>query len=420
MENNLRRLMLDPNLLPLNKQTLLSNIAAQAAILNMPCYLVGGFARDLLLQKPVNDLDVIVEGNAIELGDELVKKYGGKLTAHRKFGTAVWFLPSDDLETSDTSQTLDLITARSETYEHAGALPTIKLSTIEDDICRRDFTINAMALCLDAGQFGELIDLLDGQNDLAQGAIRILHPRSFIDDPTRILRAVRYEQRYGFKIEPDTLKLINQESFDVLSKLSGERIRHEFDLIFEEKNAALMLSRLKDLDVLNIFNLPDFNGKYSGLLDSEPPVEFDIFADRVLLGYLLWFMDSSKDLIHFLSKRFDFTLELTAAALSAIQLKKDLPLFKDAKPSAWTFHLERFPLLSIYTLWLVTNESALSEFLVKWRHVKSNITGDDLKARRIPQGPKYKEILSKLRAAWLDGDVDSAAQELSLFETWIK
>ncbi len=414
MEKNLRRLMLDPNLIPPHKQTLLANIAAQSASMQMPCYLVGGFARDLLLQKPVNDLDVIVEGNAIQLGDELVRKYGGKLTAHQKFFTAIWHLPSD---TSDTSDTLDLITARVESYKQAGALPTVKPAAIEDDIARRDFTINAMAICLDAEHFGDLIDLLGGQNDLAQGLIRVLHPRSFVDDPTRIFRAVRYEQRYGFTIEPDTLELIDQEAIEALSKLSGERIRHEFDLIFEEDNAAAMLFRLKELGILDVFNLPEFNGDYASLLNSKPPDEFDISADRVLLGYLLWLMDTSKDLIHSLSRRFDFTLELTAGLLSIIQLKKDLPLFKDAKPSAWTFLLERHPFISIYVLWLVTNESALKDFLVKWQYIKANITGDDLKLRNIPTGPRYKEILSKLRAAWLDGEVKNENEEQELLIT---
>jgi tRNA nucleotidyltransferase (CCA-adding enzyme) len=417
MEMNLSRLMLDPNLLPPARQTLLSNIAAQAESMKMPCYLVGGFVRDLLLQKPVNDLDVIVEGNAIQLGDELVGKYGGKLTAHQKFGTAVWSLPDNLTPDSSTPDTLDLITARAETYQHPGALPTVKPSVIEDDIARRDFTINAMAVRLDGEHFGELIDLLDGQDDLARGMIRVLHPHSFMDDPTRIFRAVRYEQRYGFKMDDATLNLINRESFDVLAKLSGERIRHEFDLIFEEQNAALMLSRLKALGALNVLNLPEFHTKYAGLLNSEIPAEFDLPADRALLGYLLWLIDQPKDTIHVLSKRFDFTLELSADAIAAVKLKKDLPMFKDAKPSAWTFQLERFPPASIYALWLVTKESALNEFLVKWRYIKANITGDDLKTRGIPPGPKYKEILSHLRAAWLDGEVQNENEELEVLNT---
>jgi tRNA nucleotidyltransferase (CCA-adding enzyme) len=408
MQNdNPRRLTFDFDLLQPGRQNLLSDIAAQASSLGMPCYLVGGFVRDLILQKPVNDLDVIVEGNAVRLGDGLVKKYGGKLTVHPKFATAIWDAPKFDA--------IDLITARSETYEHAGALPAIKPSNIDDDLRRRDFTINALALRLDGDHSGEVIDPLGGQDDLARGIIRVLHPRSFVDDPTRIFRAVRYEQRYGFKIDDETLSLINQESLGVLSTLSGERIRHEIDLIFEEQSAALILSRLKELRVLDTFNLPGF--EHAALLDSHPPAEFNLSVDRVLLGYLLWLMDSPVEYIASISTRLDFTADLGGSLLAVAQLKKDLPNFQNAKPSAWTFYLEKFPLSSVYALWLAANISALKEFLVKWRHIKAAVTGNDLKARGIPPGPKYKEILTRLRAARLDGNVKTAKEEQELLNT---
>ncbi|MBK9210117.1 MAG: hypothetical protein IPL71_18220 [Anaerolineales bacterium] len=164
--------MRDPNLILSEKQTLLSRIADQAAAMNMPCYIVGGFVRDLLLGRPVNDLDVIVEGDAIKLGNELVRKFGGKLTPHQKFYTAIWHLPSSfTLHPSS----LDLITARTETYKHPGALPTVTPSTIDDDLRRRDFTINAMAVRLDGDHFGELLDPLNGQTDLENKIVRVLH-----------------------------------------------------------------------------------------------------------------------------------------------------------------------------------------------------------------------------------------------------
>ena len=216
MQKDLLRLLRDPNLVPPENQILLSIIADQAASLGMPCYLVGGFVRDLLLGKSVNDLDIVVEGDAIELGAALVKKHGGKLTPHTRFRTAIWHLPSTLRHVSRQSNafnvhpsTLDLITARKETYKHAGALPTIKPSTIDDDLRRRDFTINAMAVRLDGDHFGELLDPLNGQEDLEKGTIRVLYPRSFVDDPTRIFRAVRYEQRHTFSLQLETCKLIN-------------------------------------------------------------------------------------------------------------------------------------------------------------------------------------------------------------------
>ena len=418
MQKDLLRLLRDPNLLPSNKQTLLSSIADQAASMNMPCYLVGGVVRDLLLEKPVNDLDIIVEGDAIELGQALVKKYGGKLTPHTKFRTAIWHLTPDTLIPSPlgTLDTLDLITARSETYEHPGALPTIKPSTIQDDLRRRDFTINAMAIRLDGDHFGELLDPLNGQNDLDQKLIRVLHPYSFIDDPTRIFRAIRYEQRYGFKIESDTLKLIDQDSLDLLSNLSGERIRHEFDLIFEEENSARILFRLNELGLFDSCNpkLPKLNEKFADLLNAKPLDEFDLSTDRAMLGYLIWLSDTSMELARSISNRLDFTAELADSVRAMLQLKNELPAFANFKPSTWTVRLEKLPLISIYSVWLITSETALKNFLVKWRHVKANITGDDLIARGIPPGPRYKEILTRLRAAWLDGEVQNEKEEKEL------
>jgi tRNA nucleotidyltransferase (CCA-adding enzyme) len=426
MQKDLLRLLRDPNLVPSENRILLSSIADQAASLGMPCYLVGGFVRDLLLGKSVNDLDIVVEGDAIELGAALVKKYGGKLTPHTKFRTAIWHLPSTLRQASRQGNafnvhpsTLDLITARKESYKHAGALPTIKPSTIDDDLSRRDFTINAMAIRLDGDHFGELLDPLNGQDDLEKGMIRALYPRSFIDDPTRIFRAIRYEQRHAFSLQLETCNLINPESFSVLKTLSGERIRHEIDLIFEEENSARMLSRLHELGVFDVFDpgLPKFNEKYSGFLNSEPPADFGISGNKILLNYLLWFMDSPADVIDFHSKRLDFNSDLTEASLAVVQLKNELNLFAEAKASKWTLRLEKVPLIAVYALWLASNEPALKDFLVSWRHVKATITGDELKTRGIPTGPRYKKILTQLRNAWLDGDVKNDKEEGELLNT---
>jgi len=417
MTQKMLRLMRDPYLLPSEKQTLISRIAGQAASMNMPCYLVGGFVRDLLLGSPVNDLDVIVEGDAIQLGYALVKKYGGKLTPHHKFNTAIWHVTPD----TSTLDTIDLITARTETYARPGALPTVKPSTIEDDLRRRDFTINAMAVRMDGDHFGELLDPLNGQADLENKLIRVLHPRSFMDDPTRIFRSVRYEARYFFTLHPSSFILINPESLAVLNSLSGERIRHEFDLIFAEERSFAMLSRLGELGVFNSFDpvRPKFDQKHSELFDSNTPAEFGISIDRVMLGYLLWFMDSPAHVIESLSSRLDFTSELAKALLAGALLKSELNSLKDSSPSTWTFHLEQVPLSTVYVLWLLTDEPALKEFLTKWRHVKTHTTGDTLKSRGLLPGPRYKEILNQLRAAWLDGDVDSLEDEMQLLETLI-
>ncbi len=417
MQKDLLRLLRDPNLLPSERQTLLSNVAAQATTMDMSCYVVGGFVRDLLLGKPVNDLDVIVEGDAIKFGDALVKKFGGKLTSHQKFQTAIWHFPSFfNLQPSS----LDLITARRETYLSPGALPSVTSALIEDDLRRRDFTVNAMAVRIDGNHIGELLDPLNGQTDLENKIIRVLHPRSFIDDPTRIFRAIRYEGRYGFSIEPETLAHINPESLTVIMRLSGERIRHELDLIFEEENSSQMLLRAGSLGVFNAIHpkLPVFDTKYSEFLDIDPIL--DIPMSRMEIGYMLWFMDLFEDDILSISSRLDFTSDATHSVWAVSQLKKSLPFLAGAKPSEWSLALEKLPLLSIYVVYLVSHEKALLDYLSVWRHIKPHTTGEDLKKRGLVPGPRFGEILSQLRAAWLDGDVMFFEQESDLLERLIK
>ena len=411
MQKDLLRLMRDPNLIPSEEQNLLSNIADQAASLGMPCYLVGGFVRDLLLGEPVNDFDIVVEGDAIQLGESLVKKYGGKLTPHTKFRTAIWCPSTLDTSTPDT---IDLITARSETYTTAGSLPTIKPSTIDDDLRRRDFTINAMAVRLDGEHFGELLDPLGGQDDLSQKSIRVLHSHSFIDDPTRIFRAIRYEARYSFILHPSSLILINPESLAVLETLSGERIRHELDLIFEEENSHQMMLRAGDLGLFKWIHsdLPAFNDEYSDFLEIDTGL--DISASRTNMGYILWLMDLSEAVILSIAQRLDFSSDLTHAVWGASQLKKSLPFLVNSQPSIWTFALEKLPLQAIYAVYLVSGEKALLDYLSLWRHIKAHTTGDDLKAHGLPPGPRFREILSQLRSAWLDGVVKNYKEEKEL------
>lgn len=410
-KDDVLRLLRDPNLIPSEKWTLLSNIANLAASLNMPCYIVGGFVRDLLLGRPVNDLDIIVEGDAIKLGRKLVEMYGGELTPHFKFHTAIWHLPETWNLTPDT---IDLITARKETYEKHGALPTVTPSSIEDDLRRRDFTINAMAVRLDGEGFGVVLDPLGGQADLERGVIRVLHHKSFIDDPTRIFRAIRYEGRYSFHIDPATQELINSEALKVLHSLSGERLRHELDLILDEDESAKMILRIASLGLLDAIHpkMPEFNEQYEDFLEMD--MRLDIPADRRVMGYMLWFIDLSEEDVILLSNRLDFTNELTLSVWAAAQLKRGLLHLIGAKPSEWTFALEKLPLISIYAVYLVSRVDALLSYLSIWRHVKPHTTGNDLKVKGVPAGPRFGEILHRLRSAWLDGEVSNESEERDL------
>ncbi|MRR31593.1 CBS domain-containing protein, partial [bacterium] len=224
-------------------------------------YIVGGFVRDLLLDIPSQDFDIVVEGDAIRLARLLADKYGGKVTAHRRFGTAKWQIKEIHVslkeqlgcttnDASDLPEALDLISARTEFYDRPTALPIVESSSIKQDLHRRDFTINTLALRLDGSHFGELQDYWGGLNDLKKKQVKVLHSLSFVDDPTRMLRAVRFEQRFGFNIESRTLELM-AEARENLKQISGDRIRHEFNLILEEYDPCKVLNRLMELNLLS-------------------------------------------------------------------------------------------------------------------------------------------------------------------------
>lgn len=414
MQKDLLRLLRDPSLLPSDKQDLLSKIAGHADAMNLRCFLVGGLVRDLLLGQTVNDFDVVVEGDAIKFGNSLVGEFGGKLTSHPKFHTAVWHLPHVWNQIPDF---IDLITARKESYISSGALPSVTPSTIEDDLRRRDFTINAMAIQIDGS---ELLDPLHGKHDLEKKLVRVLHPNSFIDDPTRIFRALRYEGRYSFRLDPATAGLINEDSIFVIMKLSGERIRNELDLIFEEENSPQMILRAGELGLFNAIHpkLPMFNPEYTNFLHMDPIL--DIPISRASMGYMFWFMDLLEEEILSIAERLSFSSDLTHSVWAVSQLKRSLPFLSGAKPSEWVLALEKLPLHSIYVVYLVSGEKSLLDYLSIWRHVRPQTTGDDLKARGLLPGPRFGEIISQLRTGWLDGEITSAEQERELLKKLIE
>lgn len=382
----------------------------------LPLYIVGGTVRDLILSRPLNDFDLTVEGDAIALARALARKHGGGVTAHVKFGTAKWFLPKNLTSETGTHDTLDLISARSEIYKHPGALPTVASGTMEDDLRRRDFTINAMGIRLDEAHFGELQDHLHGRDDLQKGLIRVLHQRSFVDDPTRMYRAVRYEVRYGFRLAEDTLALI-PEARAFVEKLSPQRIRHELDLILDEPNAAAMLKRLDELDLLRCIHpaLGNFNQANLATLKADHAV-----LQNRNSRWLLWLMHLTDQEIEFINDRLHFRSDLLKMLRSAALLETDLPALIGLKPSQIVALLEGYSMkaLEVFSRALQDEQqkNILNNYLSEWWGVKPKTTGHDLKKRGIPPGPKYNEILRRLRAAWLDGEVKTEEEEKRLLE----
>jgi len=226
---------------------LLVQASEMAQEMGYALYIVGGFVRDLLLGEPNLDMDLVVEGDAIRLARQLARRVGAGTRSHGRFGTAKIIL--EDRRAEFGVPSLDFATARLEFYAHSAALPEVEQSSIKADLHRRDFTINTLAIRLDSGHYGRLLDFYGGEQDLNDGLVRALHSLSFIEDPTRIMRAVRFEQRLGFRIEPRTAELI-KNALPMLSRVTGERVRHELLLILGEDEPERALRRLDELGVL--------------------------------------------------------------------------------------------------------------------------------------------------------------------------
>ncbi len=403
--------------LPVLHQTLLRQIDAQAAALGRPAYLVGGGVRDILLGQPALDLDVVIEGDAIQLANALSSKYGGALTLHTKFRTATWQPPE--------GPPLDLITARRETYRAPAALPNITPSTLVDDLARRDFSINTLALRL---ADGTLIDLHNAQADLQNGIIRVLHPQSFIDDPTRLYRAVRYETRYGFKMSPETLALI-PAALSIVERLTAERLRHELDFVFHETRPARLLARMAELGLVKavLDDVLPWDSDLAKQLDSAlavPPapewglgLAFNGQPLNLVLGYAVWLSRLHVSQIALAHERLTFPLTVLKNAQAVSALLAGLPALAGSKPSAWARHLTDVPLAALYAVHLISGEEAIKRYVTDWQHIYPQTDGDALKALGLPPGPRYAEILSRLRAAWLDGEITTPEQEQTLLNS---
>ena len=421
---------LDKELRPEHLQ-IIKAVSEEARTNHLPVYIVGGFVRDFLLGSSTYDFDIVVEGDAIALGNALVAKHGGKLTTHSRFGTAKWYFAKQIIsKNGKMKQIVDLISARQEYYEHPSALPTVERGSIKLDLHRRDFTINTLAIRLDGHHFGELHDYFGGLSDLDHKIVRVLHSLSFVDDPTRMLRAVRYEQRYGFTIEPRSLQLMDEAKL-LLPRLSSERLRHELDLILEESRSAAMLSRLDELGLLKaiLVDLPwdrPLHQTMAAAMEAPIPEEWGIKPLSTgtpvahSLGYLIWFSSLPVTVIDKIQSRLKLPIALYKALLLSKTLISDLPEMKKAKASDWVIRLEDIPALALYAVFILTKEPALKKYSLQWKNIHPITDGNVLRKKGLVPGPSYHRILAQLRAAWVDGKVKSKEQESALLEKLIR
>jgi tRNA nucleotidyltransferase (CCA-adding enzyme) len=413
--------LLKPELL-----SLLHLVTSEATSRRVPLYIVGGGVRDLLLGYPVADLDLVVEGDAIQLARALRKKHGGEVSVHARFGTAQWFLPDSLDKATPGSSPLDLVSARSEMYRKPAALPTVHFGSISDDLQRRDFTINALAVRLDGDHFGEMLDEAGGLNDLQHEQLRVLHPNSFIDDPTRLFRLIRYQQRYGFQIAPDTLALI-PDAIAGIKLLSAERVRHELDLVLEEENAVGMLQHMGELGILESVHTALVWNKAAAsrfLTAKRSSKADDEQLSRIRLNWTLWLIDIPKKWLMSIDKRLHFDVHSREVILAASGLWAKRDSLKGKKPSAIMALLEGIPTGAIHSVALASSPGPIRDNLINylktWRHVKSKTNGNDLKRRGLPPGPAYQTILRSLRDAWLDGKIKTNEDENLFLEKILK
>lgn len=424
------------SILPEDRLLLLKTIAKAAYQQHAALYIVGGFVRDLLLEIPSLDFDLVVEGDAIKLAHYLAKKHGGRVTSHSRFGTAKWHLDDHGLDGRPCEysivglESVDLVSARTEFYTHPTALPTVERGSIKLDLHRRDFTINTLALRLDGRHYGDLHDYWGGYEDLKSGVVRVLHSLSFVDDPTRILRAVRFEQRFKFRIAERTMQLL-LEARPLIERLSGDRIRHELDYIMSMKINLRILSRLHQLDLLKMIHRylkwdEWLRTKFGDLSQIQPEVDwgFDQNQDkrelRKRLAYVLWMIRLLPQEANAVINRLRLPVNLKREILSACEIWRDQDSLAVEPPSAVVSWQEDVPLLARYAIFKATSNAQIKEVLWRyasqWQAIEPGLDGNDLKSRGIPPGPVYRKILDSLRDAWLDGKVTNSSEESAHLE----
>jgi tRNA nucleotidyltransferase (CCA-adding enzyme) len=365
------------------------SIADELRSLDLPrregVYLVGGTVRDILLGRKGFDIDIAVEGDAIAFAEGL----GGEVTAHGRFGTAVVRFPD--------GRHWDVVTARREAYAEPAALPDVEAGTIEDDLARRDFTVNAIAASL-GDDFGHLLDPHGGQVDLEDGTIRVLHDRSFVDDPTRIFRAIRYENRLGFRMDDETERLA-REGMTGVARLSAARFREEVVALLSEGGIAHTLERLAD-----------FGG--------APPVDIglverlDAVRDELDPGAPLWRLRLAVISAEHpgLVERLALRREDARAVEDAVALAPALAEASD--PVEIADLAGRAPDAALLAL-ARRDSPTLRDWFTRLRDVRLEVTGNDLAELGLPESPRVGEVLEELRRRKLRGELDGREAELS-------
>lgn len=407
--------------------------------MRLPVYAVGGFARDLMIGVPTQDIDLVAEGNGIAFARELARELGGRVREHQKFLTAVVIYHDN----SGTERHIDVATARLEYYEYPAALPTVELSSLKMDLFRRDFSINALAIRLDGEFYGNVEDFFGGRRDIKDKLIRVLHTLSFVEDPTRCIRAVRFEQRYKYRIGPGTEKLIkNILPKHLLEKLSPDRLFNEIRHLCEEENGAACFERLDDLGILKTLNplLSLTPARREGLKRVQEILAWyrRLYLEKRAEAWICYYYALTRNLTYAEATQAYVALGLPAAKKTAIlQQREKLRAMKSrlldwqARDDRGVTHVSEIcemlgnlePETLLYAMAIFNDkglEKNISRYITQWQREKPDINGHDLKRAGIEPGPIYGEILRHVLRAKLDGQAPTPKSQIALALEYFK
>lgn len=394
--------------------SLLEEIGKIADKMKVNVYLIGGIVRDIMMNVPNDDIDLVVEGNGIVFAETLQQTFGGELTVHETFGTAMWIHPSN-IE-------IDIASSRLEYYERPASLPSVELSTLQEDLYRRDFTINAMAACLNESSFGQLVDPFAGRLDILHRRVRVLHNLSFVEDPTRILRAIRFELRYDFRMDNQTEQLVHN-SIEQVIDLSEDRIIAEMKRLFAEHYPTLVLRRLFELHFWEQFGV--------GKEKIQPSISHAKNLERFYRDHELYGLDSSAPrwLYYFIIPLF-YERAIKQAKKFALT-KKDMKIIKEISILRGKINFEEKDFGKLHKLlhhhsaevivFLLASQrnqknNPIAEYLKRRKSLTPFIKGNDLAKLGFKPGPHFSEILLQLEIAILQEEVNNKEEAIE----WVK
>lgn len=406
---------LDKNIL-----NILQDIGNTAETMHYQAYIVGGFVRDLLMEKPNYDIDIVIEGDGAKFAVNYAKKNNAKVFVHKKFKTAV--------VTFDNGFKIDFATARTEYYVTPAAAPEVVESSVKSDLFRRDFTINAMAVRLDGDNFGLLLDFFMGQKDIIDKKIRVLHSLSIIDDPSRAFRAIRFAVRYGFEIGSHTNRLIKHaESLDLFGRIVGQRRFMELKYILCEDGYLLALKLMNKYNMIRFYSdkiiydddlINKFKHSENILNWYRIQFEEDIEVWRMRF-YILFYIEKGEKYFNLID-----SFELTQK--EDLILKNDhkyieyaISLFKRYKNHKPSFiyrvcsNLSTEAVLTLATIMGENKQDIIKSYLVDYKNKKIYLKGSDLIALGIPKGPEIKKYLDILLDSKLDGLINTKKDEIN-------